>query len=201
MSNCKRIKAIVSEYIDGELTREQQKMVESHLAACKSCDEVIANVKALRRNLHELKRVETSPDFETILRTRIRIESGVSRRRLQELFWTGPARLPMYGMAAALIVIASIMVFDQIRDAREPAQPDAYINYQWYGGTNQQYTTTPVMQQSDNVIYVLDRMSPEDVLNSQAMNTERIDSIKGVKLDSIANTPKPRVLHAAQRTY
>jgi hypothetical protein len=200
MSNCKRIKAIVSEYIDGELTRDQQRSIEAHLAECKTCDEVIAHVKLLRRNLHELKKIETSPDFETILRTRIRIESGVSRQRLYELFWTGPVRWPLYGMATALIVIASIMVFDQVKKNNKPARPNAYVNDQWFGGKDQNQSSIPVMQQTDNVIYVLDTMTPEDALRSQQGGSSKIDTTGHVHRDTL-DSPKAPIYQVTQRTY
>ncbi len=201
MSNCKRIKAIVSEYIEQDLTREQQRMVEAHLSDCKTCDEVIERVKDLRTKLHTLAQLKTSEDFETILRTRIRIESGLSRRRLSEILWTGPAKLPVYGMAVALIVIASIMVFDQVKQSRRPAQPAAYINTEFYDGNSQQNQRTSTMNASDDVIYyAIDKVTPDEVASKNETKVGLADSTHRARRDSVSISRAP-VQRVNQKTF
>ena len=176
-------------------------MVEAHLVDCKTCDEVIERVKDLRTKLHTLTQVQTSEDFDTILRTRIRIETGLSRRRLSELLWTGPAKLPVYGMAVALIVIASIMVFDQVKQARKPAQPEAYINSRLYGGNGQQNQAASMMTASDDVIYyAIETVTPDEVTSTTETTVGLSDSTRRARRDSVSSSKAP-VHRVNQRTY
>jgi len=199
MSSCNRIKEIISDYIEGELTREQKKWVESHLTHCKDCDEVIVRVKKIKKSLSSLRNIETSPDFETILRTRIKIESGIGRRRIQELIWTWPARIPIYGMSLALIIIAMVLVIEQINKP-DTIRPDSYINTEWYGGKSSQNTSGPIIEQTDNVIYVIERMAPEDVLQAESMPYSTDDTMRNTHNDSMSIRDK-RLKQVNRVTY
>lgn len=182
---------MISDYIEGEFSIQNKKIIEDHVDECPDCSETVSNVKILREKLRNLEKLQTSPDFETVLRTRIRIEAGIGRRRLQEIFWTWPARVPIYGMAFALIIIAIVLVVEQVNKSYQGVKPEAKINTEWYGGNPEKNPSNPLWEESGNVIYVIERMSPEDFINQHRISnrsTNSSDSTKIVTSDSMGQS-------------
>ena len=167
MNKCKRIRDLISSYIEGELFQDNKKQFENHLGECPNCSETVTGTKNLRKNLSNLKLLKTSPDFDTVLRTRIRIESGIGRRRLNEIIWSWPAKIPVYGGALALIIIAFVLVVEQVNQSPNSIKPDPYINTQTYGGNIDQNKSPIVFDEGENYIYIIERTSPENILNGE----------------------------------
>jgi len=97
MNSCQKFSELFSEYVERSLHQKVRQEVELHLKACPPCQETIERLGRLRRNLKSLSAVKISPDFETVLRTRMRLE----RHRLRP--WTFsmplfPARAMAYGL-------------------------------------------------------------------------------------------------------
>src|SRR5687768_3392976 len=47
LMNCSDIRPLLSDYHDGEITPEQQRQVERHLAGCADCARVLAEYRAI----------------------------------------------------------------------------------------------------------------------------------------------------------
>lgn len=109
--SCQRFKAMVSDYIEGELGRESQVEMEKHLRGCLGCKNKISQLKQLIQNLKKLPRIAVSPDFETILRARINRESRLAKRQKYSWLATGQFRIPAYVFGAAVLVLALVAVF------------------------------------------------------------------------------------------
>jgi hypothetical protein len=158
--SCQRFKDMVSDYIEGELDHQNRSVMEKHIKDCLGCKQNISQLKRLIQNLRELPRIIATPDFETILRARIRIESGLARRRRERWFPIGQYRLPAYTFATVVVLVALISVFVLNKSNRYPV-PQANINNQWYQGgvekvdpsTNERYIYFIETQQIPNVNY------------------------------------------------
>ena len=141
----------------------------------------------MRRAIRQLK---TSPDFETILRTRIRIESGIQRRRLQAVSLPWPTRIPVYGIALALIIIASVLVIDNVTKSRFSYKPEALPNTGWYGGNPSQNIQSPVVKETDNYIYAIDRVSPQDLIDNYGTSVDSNSKIESFNNQSDSVIPR-----------
>lgn len=189
MKKCKRFKKLISDYIEGALKGTDKSSFENHLEECIDCAETVSRVDKLSTKLKKLKQIQTSEDFDTVLHTRIRIESGIGRRRLHEIVWSWPAKIPVYGMSLAIIVIAIVLVLEQVNEPYQSPTPDAYINAEWYGGNPGQRTSSDIMRETENVIYVIERTSPEKLIQTQgqSLNSSYLDSINRTQnSDSLA---------------
>ena len=188
MSNCKRFREMVSDYIEGELSGEDKIHFENHIKECSICSEITAKMRLLQNDLCSLKLIQASPDFDTILRTRIRIESGIGRRRLHEIIWNWPAKIPVYGMSLALIIIAFVLVAEQINQPYQSLKPDPYVNTEWYGGNPNQNNSSVMMDETENFIYVIERTSPDKLFNNNEpfLRSSSGDSVNKTNADSIS---------------
>ncbi len=167
MKICRRFKKMLSLYIDSELPKREKQEFENHLDECPECQEKVALQQLLVNKLHHLKRIRTSDDFDAVLRTRIRIESGIGKRRFDEMTWGWTTKVPVYGMSLALIIIAAVLVFEQVKKANQPERPQAYTDTEWYGRNPSQNSSPVIIEQKEDVIYVIDRVSPDQLMKNQ----------------------------------
>lgn len=108
MTDCKSVQEKIFDYIDGLLPVEFRKSFNKHTDQCRHCSSVFDNLKALRAQLQSLKSVKTSPDFDTVLRTRISMERSLRRRSVLNR----PIRVPIYAAAGTLAFIAAFFIFN-----------------------------------------------------------------------------------------
>lgn len=179
MKKCKRFKKLISDYIEGALNSTERTSFESHLKDCVNCAETVSDVERVTNRMKHLNKIKTSEDFDTVLHTRIRIESGIGRRRLHEIVWSWQAKVPVYGMSLAIIVIAVVLVMEQVNRSNQVPTPEPYINAESYGGNLDQQTSSEVLTETENVIYVIERTSPEQLIQTQgqSLNASYLDSI------------------------
>ena len=62
--NCKHIKALIIEYADSMLSKEDAHAVEEHLASCKECLAEYENIKSMLSKLDNFKMENPSPDLK-----------------------------------------------------------------------------------------------------------------------------------------
>lgn len=194
MSECKRFKKLISDYLDDELSADLRVNFDNHLEDCPGCADTTSQIETLKDELKKLPQIQTSPDFDTVLRTRIRIESGIGRRRLHEIVWDWSAKIPVYGMAVALMIIAIVAVISQVN---KPTRPEAYPNEIWIGGEPVENKTPNLIKESENyieVIYEIDRIPPQNSLTNR-------DSIKNVRKDSSNEMNTSRIQRVNHRVY
>lgn len=108
----KKIRKLISLYFDKELSTLQQKMVEQHLAECKSCFEFLATIRNIRENINQQKSITPKPYFAA----RVMAEyaaSGLGR------FWSYldivPKPLILFGFAISIFFL-SLFTFSSLDD-------------------------------------------------------------------------------------
>ena len=63
MKDCRKIRELFSEYIDGVLDKENIDLVEEHLSKCEACRKELNKLVEMLKILKNLKKEETPPDF------------------------------------------------------------------------------------------------------------------------------------------
>lgn len=63
MSNCHRMKSLLSAYIDREMTGEEAYLMREHISLCESCALEYEELRRVKQILAELPEVEPSDDF------------------------------------------------------------------------------------------------------------------------------------------
>lgn len=108
MPECKSFQESIFDYIDGLLPTGAKKGVVKHLEECLDCSEIYENVTKVRWQLRNLNSIKVSPDFETVLRTRISMERSLRRRN----FFNRPIRIPVYAATGALAFLAAFFILN-----------------------------------------------------------------------------------------
>ena len=116
--DCKEVNQLISEYLDAELSPEQQKSMEAHLAQCASCQREMAFHRQLQGVLQELGQ-ETSAapaGFAGQVTAALQRETQKPRRKVA---WLPAAWHKGVAAAAVLLLIAGNAVYfnDDFRTA------------------------------------------------------------------------------------
>jgi anti-sigma factor RsiW len=109
MNSCDKIKKLAFLYNDHALESTQHTQVQEHLSGCPACRGHYAQAQQIRKSLQRLPKVRTAPDFNTVLRARLRSQS--TRRPLfrfdfNSVFW----RVPAYAGLALVFIAIGMMV-------------------------------------------------------------------------------------------
>ncbi len=108
MTTWKQFEQDMMDYLDGLLSTEKRKEIDKRLADDAEALQLFNSLSALKAQLRGLKRIKTSPDFDTVLRTRIRMEKSLSRRSL----FAGDSRASVFALAGALAVLAVVLAMN-----------------------------------------------------------------------------------------
>ncbi len=110
MKDCRKIRELFSEYIDGVLDKENLNLVEEHLSKCEACRKELNKLIKMLEILKNLKKEDTPPDFLKTLHERIRRRKALNKF-LNELLKNPNIRVPL---AVCVMIIFVIAVFKTV---------------------------------------------------------------------------------------
>ena len=119
MECCKGFEEKIFDYVDDLVPTQKRKEIENHLNDCSPCSEAFKQTESLRHQLRSLPTHQTSEDFQTVLRTRIRLERSISRQGIL----SRPIRIPVYAAAGIVLAIAAFFMLKVNTDNNQPIQP------------------------------------------------------------------------------
>ncbi len=99
---CNEVRVAISALVDDELSGEQKRLVEEHLASCAACSKIAKDYRRIGRSLKAAAFVRAPPDMAERLRLQIAREGGEDRS-LATGVWKYYA-----GQAAALLLVAGL---------------------------------------------------------------------------------------------
>ncbi len=113
--NCD-MKPLVSEYVDGALTPDRRRRVETHLAQCADCARLAEDFRGLSHLLQGLPAAQTSAGFEGSLAERLAharrpAPFAAWLRRMADALRPSPAVLrPALALGTAMVVTAGVVL-------------------------------------------------------------------------------------------
>lgn len=107
MAQCEEFLELLSARLDGELTHEEARMLEEHLAACPACRALGAQLAALHTALPELEPLSAPPDFARGVMARVRAAGG-EKAKVVPLF-RRPRVRALAGLAACALVCVGLL--------------------------------------------------------------------------------------------
>ncbi len=110
MQKCDCLKQYFSDYLEKQLDSQKTALVEQHLQDCVQCQKTLNRLKMVKSHLSQLKPIKTSPDFDTVLHTRIRLESSLERRSWFPRSADWSIKVPIYAASLSIILLVSILI-------------------------------------------------------------------------------------------
>jgi len=108
--NCSRINELLSEYIDGQLDKEQEALVKDHLLLCGDCRDEFESIKAIVREMGSLDTIKAPDDFLVSLHGRIKSDSWFQRIK-DFLYIPARIRIPVELATLATAVVVGFFIF------------------------------------------------------------------------------------------
>ena len=103
---CRDVKKLLSEYIDGVLAEGQVPVVKQHLLTCRDCKETYKSMNRLIELMHDMDPVAEPADFRANVRARLERRPSLIGR-FRSLVSPPMVKVPL-GVAAALIVAFAV---------------------------------------------------------------------------------------------
>jgi len=110
MRQCSDYKMLIDKLIDNEITFSEKKEIRTHIKNCIECKQYLERSKKLQKMFSSLTKIETSKDFNVLLRAHIRREMNRRSKRFNNPFAL-PKRVFQFGFAI-VIVFLSLIVFN-----------------------------------------------------------------------------------------
>ena len=105
MKICESFSESFSDYVENSASPEERQSMEEHLSRCPTCHSTVDRLASLRGRLHGLPHVQTSQDFESILRARIKLEHRNARVVYQSRKAFGAARFAGLSTVGLFLII------------------------------------------------------------------------------------------------
>ncbi len=118
---CVDAKEMLSAYIDGIMSSEENNAVGEHLKSCASCRNALTDLKNTIKEVQNIQEVEPPPWFEKQVMARVKAESKSGKRIIERLFFPLHIKLPLEALATIAIVATSIYVY-------KATQPDLQMS-------------------------------------------------------------------------
>jgi len=156
MKNCERFTELFSDYAEDGLPPAEKRELDVHLQQCSECRSAVTGVVNLRASLRQMPGLTTSPDFETILRTRIKM----ARRSHPMPMWNrghlDPRRVVTLATAVA-VVGCFLYLWPRLSDASfQPVSPAIAVSQLQATPNGVLSSVTPA-----TIMYTLDRVTPQ----------------------------------------
>lgn len=119
--NCSRIKELFSEYMDGQLDKEQEALVKDHLLLCGDCRDEFESMNAIVREMGSLDTIKAPDDFLESLHVRIKSDSWFQKIK-NFLFIPDRFRIPVELATLATTVVLAFFIFHivQLMPSKSP---------------------------------------------------------------------------------
>ena len=133
---CAKIKDLLSEYIDGTLDAQTKALIDEHLLACPECNEELASLKTLIRELGSVESFKAPDDFLEKLHERL--EPRFSFRKIMRiLFVPGRIKIPLeFATATAMAVLIFSILYIQQPEKMIPYVPESSTHVKVTGKTS-----------------------------------------------------------------
>lgn len=128
MINCHQFKAIISQYLDRDISFQGRKSFEEHMNSCPDCKQIYQSILTTKNNMNRFAEVTVGDDFMNRLQARI---LAARNAQIENILKKGSAfrRIPSfaYGFTAALVAVIIGFYLLEFHSGSLPAQAPPQI--------------------------------------------------------------------------
>jgi len=156
MKNCERFTDLLSDYAENGLASAEKRELDVHLQQCSECRSAADGVVNLRYSLRQMPALKTSPDFETILRTRIKMERRAHAAPIWNFRHLAPRRVATLSAAVVAIVCLIYLWPSFFGPTFQPASPTIAVSQMQAAPNGVLLSVSPA-----KILYTLDQVTPQ----------------------------------------
>ena len=157
---CDRMEALISPYLDGDLSAAEKAAVEAHLHDCPRCREMLALLREVSASLRAFPEFEISPDLQRRL---LAIPEQKRRFRFSLDFLVRPALQPVLAAATVLLTVVSFYALSPQHGAiNKSIERQLHLGYHKIGKlyTRAESITSSLAGFKDNLMVTLQNKNP-----------------------------------------
>ena len=164
MNTCKRLSGSFSDYVENAMLPEQRHALEAHLSACAPCRAEVVRLQNLRSTLSRLPQLQAPPDFDALLRARLRREGKHAAALAQ--------RRPRLAIRFAAFAAAGVLAFFAMSSLlrQNAGLTPASTNAPLYQPLDRAAAAIPL---TASILYTLDKFSPKQWPTPLPRKTQR----------------------------
>jgi len=133
MNKCTDIENKLSAYFEGDVSPQEQRLIEEHLATCRQCSKALEDIKKTMELVRNLEEIETPPWFKQKIMEQVREEAEKKTGILQKLFFPLHIKIPVEVFATCLVVVMAVYVFKstspEIKSLQTPSEQAQIADY------------------------------------------------------------------------
>jgi len=119
--DCSKVSHLLSEYVDDQLDRATQRLVEEHLASCENCAAELATLQAYLRTMATIEKIGAPQGFLAAVHERLE-QPSVFDRLTKWLFYPLKIKLPME--LAGIVLATLLLVFAYQQAPKQEPEKD-----------------------------------------------------------------------------
>lgn len=157
MKNCERFTDLLSDYAENGLASAEKRELDVHLQQCSECRSAADGVVNLRYSLRQMPGLKTSPDFETILRTRIKMERRTHAAPMWNWRYLAPRQVATLSVTAVAAFSCLFYLWPRFfRASLPPASPAIAVSQMQTVPNGVLSSVSPA-----KILYTLDQVTPQ----------------------------------------
>ena len=125
--SCKYFRSLADQYIEGELTAEQMRELEAHIAECEECRREFDELKALKDAIRST-RVETPEGLHERIMSAVKSEPKKKRARKQVFYRGATISAACFMLCISFVVILSMMPFGKSSSGNDVPDDPLYAS-------------------------------------------------------------------------
>ncbi|MBN1382956.1 MAG: DUF2275 domain-containing protein [Deltaproteobacteria bacterium] len=138
---CNEINKRLPAYLENDLTPEDKKIVEDHLATCDTCHQALAEFKMTLSLLKDLPEVEPPPFYEQKIMARIHEDATSKSGILKKLFYPFRIKIPLQAMVTICIAVFAFLIYQGTEQDVKQTSPLPLPNIQFEERSSAPYST------------------------------------------------------------
>jgi hypothetical protein len=121
------IRHMLSEYIDGAVTRKEKTAIENHLKSCTECRNALVELKKTIEHIKKVEEVNSPAWMTQKIMAKVRAEAEQKRSFFQRLFYPLAIKLPIQAVAVLFLAVTAFYIYQNMNPMEKYAEAPAFI--------------------------------------------------------------------------
>lgn len=118
---------MLSEYIDGAVTRKEKTAIERHLKSCTECRNALAELKKTIEHMKKVEEVDSPAWMTQKIMAKVRAEAEQKRSLFHRIFYPLAIKLPIQAVAVLFLAVTAFYIYQNINPMEKYAEAPGVI--------------------------------------------------------------------------
>jgi hypothetical protein len=121
------IRHMLSEYIDGAVTRKEKTAIEKHLKSCTECRNALAELKKTIEHIKKVEEVDSPAWMTQKIMAKVRAEAEQKWSLFHRIFYPLAIKLPIQAVAVLFLAVTAFYIYQSMNPMEKYAEAPGVI--------------------------------------------------------------------------